>query len=268
MILINECERLHLVPKFYGMSLRSSSLIPFAAIWLLAACNTRELEQLRSENDSLRRELETRHNMVAVMHDVESLLDSIDATRDALSANLREGVTYENFTGRLREINEYIKRSQDKISSIEQQLKSSNTEAAAYLMMVDALKGELEIRAGEISNLEKRVAEFEQEKSKLLRTVDIQEAAMTELQVRIASREQELRLLEAKVDEMVKNFQVTEAEAYYARGRAVEEAARRTKLARNKRRETYREALELYKKAFSLGKLEAKENIAELEKKI
>ena len=67
---------------------------------------------------------------------------------------------------------------------------------------------------------------------------------------------------------MVKNFKVSEAEAYYARAQSVEEAARRTKLARHKRRETYREALELYKKAFSLGKTEAKENINQLEKKV
>jgi hypothetical protein len=48
----------------------------------------------------------------------------------------------------------------------------------------------------------------------------------------------------------------------------VEEAAKRTKLAPQKKRDTYKEALELYKKSLSLGKQEAKEKIAELEKKL
>jgi len=37
----------------------------------------------------------------------------------------------------------------------------------------------------------------------------------------------------------------------------VEEAANRTKLAPRKKKETYKEAIELYKKALSMGKTEA-----------
>jgi hypothetical protein len=48
----------------------------------------------------------------------------------------------------------------------------------------------------------------------------------------------------------------------------VEEAANRTKLAPRKKKETLKEAIELYKKALSLGKQEAQARIAELEKKI
>ena len=250
------------------MSLKFPILIVLTGVMMLSSCRSKEVEQLRSENDSLRRELETRHSMVTVMHDVKGLLDSIDASRNMLNANLGEGTTYEKFTDRLRNINDYIKKTQDKIETIEKKLRSSNNEAVAYLMMVDALKGELEIRAGEVHDLEQRVAEFRKENSNLIRTVSLQETEMEELQMRINSRQQELKLLEARVEEMIKNFKVSEAEAYYARGRAVEEAARRTKLAGRKKRETYREALELYKKALSLGKLEARKNISDLEKKI
>jgi len=48
----------------------------------------------------------------------------------------------------------------------------------------------------------------------------------------------------------------------------VEEAANRTKLAPRKKKETLREAVELYKKALSLGKSEAQDNITALEKKL
>jgi hypothetical protein len=98
--------------------------------------------------------------------------------------------------------------------------------------------------------------------------VKLQEAEMADVQAKIEAKQQELSLLEAKVNTLVENFKVSEAEAYYARAKAVEEAARRTKLAPNKKKETYREALELYKKSLSMGKQEAKKNIAALEKKI
>ena len=250
------------------MSQKFAILFVLTGAMLLSSCKSKEIEQLRSENDSLRHELETRHSIVSVMNDVKGLLDSIDASRNVMNTHLGEGTTYENFTNRLSNINDYIKKTQDKIETIEKELKASNNEAVAYLMMVDALKGELEIRAGEVRDLEQRVAEFQKENSNLIRTVSLQKSEMGELQMRINSRQQELKLLEAKVDEMVKNFKVSEAEAYYARGRAVEEAARRTKLAGRKKRETYKEALELYKKAHSLGKLEARKNITELEKRI
>lgn len=46
------------------------------------------------------------------------------------------------------------------------------------------------------------------------------------------------------------------------RAPAVEETARRTRLAPQKWRETYREALELYKNSVSLGKQEARTDIS------
>jgi hypothetical protein len=52
----------------------------------------------------------------------------------------------------------------------------------------------------------------------------------------------------------------------YAQGQALEIAAARTKLAPRKKKETQREALELYKQSYSLGKQEAKFKIDELEK--
>ncbi|MCE2996970.1 MAG: hypothetical protein LW863_15325, partial [Flammeovirgaceae bacterium] len=61
---------------------------------------------------------------------------------------------------------------------------------------------------------------------------------------------------------------VNEADSYFTRAAAIEEAANRTKLAPKKKKNTYKEAIELYKKALSLGKQEAQAKITELEKKI
>jgi hypothetical protein len=135
-------------------------------------------------------------------------------------------------------------------------------------MMVEALKDELHIRASEIETLESQVINFKKEKKGLVHTVKLQETELVEMRSQLTTKQQELSFIEAKVDEMVDNFKVTEAEAYYARAQAVEEAAKRTKLAPQKRKETYKEALELYNKAFSLGKTEAQEKITELQKKL
>ena len=61
---------------------------------------------------------------------------------------------------------------------------------------------------------------------------------------------------------------VNEADQYFARAQAIELAANRTKLAPRKKKETFKEAIELYKKALSLGKAEAQAKISELEKRI
>ena len=102
----------------------------------------------------------------------------------------------------------------------------------------------------------------------MIQTVKLQQDQMTDLQSQVATKQEELALLQAKVDEMIENFKVTEAEAFYARAKSVEEAARRTRLAPHKKRETYREAIELYKKALSLGKKEAQANIDALATKV
>jgi uncharacterized protein YukE len=237
-------------------------------ILFLSGCQSKEIEKLRSENDSLRQQLETRYSAVVVMRDVAGLLDSIDDSRNVLKTDLDKGTSYENFSARLQSINQYVKRSEDKITDIQKKLRSAKGESAAYLMMVDALKGELEIRAVEIQKLEATVATFQEENKGLIQTVKLQDTEMSSMRTNIETKQQELSLLEAKVDEMVEAFKVSEADSYFSRAQAIEEAANRTKLAPKKKKETYKESLELYKKSLSLGNTKAQSKIDLLEKKI
>ena len=240
----------------------------FIILVLLAGCNTKEIARLQVENDSLRNELASRYNVLTNLTDVRGLLDSIDANRNSLRTNLSEGTSYEEFTTRLKDINEFVKMSEEKISLIQNALKNSKHEASAYLMLVDALKSEVQLRVDEIVTLEEEVTRFKAENEGLLQAIKMKEDEVKDINIKISEKQQELLLLEARIEAMVNSFKVTEADAYYARARAVEEAAKRTKLAPQKKNDTYREALELYKRALSLGKQEAKEDIADLEKRI
>lgn len=234
----------------------------------LAGCNNKELTRLQLENDSLRNELATRQNVLTSLKDVRVLLDSIDANRNSLRSNLSEGTSYEEFSTRLKDINEFVKMSEEKIGLIQNALKNSKHEASAYLMLVDALKSEVQIRVEEIVKLNEEVDKYKEENQGLLDQIRLKENEVNNINIKITEKQQELLLLEARIEAMVNSFKVTEADAYYARARAVEEAAKRTKLAPNKKRETYKEALELYKRSLSLGKQEAKTDIANLEKKL
>ena len=261
-------ERLIFVfdPNLMRLKLATPSL--FILIVFLAGCNTKELARLQNENDSLRNELDSRHNVLASLKDVRGLLDSIDANRNSLRSNLSEGTSYEEFSTRLKDINEFVKMSEEKIVMIQTALKNSKHEAAAYLMLVDALKSEVQLRVDEIVKLEEEVTKYKDENHGLMQAIKLKEDEVKNINIKISEKQQELLLLEARIEAMVNSFKVTEADAYYARARAVEEAARRTKLAPHKKKETYKEALELYKRSFSLGKQEAKVDIANLEKKL
>lgn len=250
------------------MTLKILPALIFVLLTSLAGCNTQELARLQSENDSLRNELTSGANVLTNLKDVRGLLDSIDANRKSLRTNLSEGTSYEEFTTRLKGINEFVKMSEEKINLIQNSLKNSKNEASAYLMLVDALKGEVQIHVAEIGTLKEEVAKYKAQNEGLLEEIKLKEDEVKDINIQISEKQQELLVLEGRIAAMVKNFKVTEADAYYARARAVEEAANRTKLAPAKKRETYREALELYKRALSLGKAEAKEDIQKLEAKL
>ena len=233
---------------------------------LLVGCNSEEIARLRTENEALKKELQNHQAFNTVIRHANEILDSIDISRKLLRSELKNGTSQTiEFSERLREIHQYVKLSEAKISNIEKELRSSRNEAFAYLMMVDALKGEVGIRDGEVQQLESTVATFQNENIDLRDSVKFQGTMVADMHTSIEQKQQHLSSLESKVHQLEKEFKLTEAEVYYARARLIEEAARRTKLAPQKKRQTYTEALELYRKAFSLGKEEARQHITELQ---
>lgn len=248
------------------MSPKLLYLIAIPAI--LFSCGTNEKEVLQSQVDSLQTELEKSHKTAQTLAEIGVLLDSIDETRQLLRINLVEGTPYDDYTGRMNDLNEYIRNTTDKISNLERTLQSSEANAGAFAKTIRQLKAELAVKGKEMTFLQEQVEKFRNENENLIITVDLQDAEIADKQAQIESRSQELALIEARVQELMIHSKVSEADAYYTRAEAIEIAANRTRLAPRKKKETMREALELYKKALSLGKNEAQAKITQLERRL
>ena len=235
---------------------------------IIAGCVPKEeADKLQAENDSLRNELITSQNMLYTFKDVSSLIDSIDISRNELRVNIVEGTPYNDYTERLREINNYIKRSEEKISALEKKLKTSRHESGAYEMMVAALKDELSIARDEITALETRVTQIMKDNTDLNKTVKFQQASLEDAQLQLDAKFEEVKAFEVQIKELTDKLEISEANANFAQGQALETAARKTKLAPKKKRNTYKLALEFYHKAHAAGHPQAAARIKELEKK-
>jgi chromosome segregation ATPase len=231
-------------------------------------CGGAENEKLRSQVDSLKVELETSHQMATTLQEVGVLMDSIDANRQLLRVNMVEGTTYDDYKSRMKDINNYVRDTQKKIEDLERALKKSKGGANAFAATIKKLKADLEGKNKEIADLQSQVDKYRNENQNLIQTVSLQEAELLDQDQKIQEKQQELALIEARIQELMIQSKVSESDSYFARAAAVEEAANRTKLAPRKKKETLKEALELYKKALSLGNTEAQAKIDELQKKV
>jgi chromosome segregation ATPase len=234
---------------------------------LMVACGAKEKAELQTRVDSLSIELQNAQRMANTLVEVGTLMDSIDASRNMLRMDMVEGTTYEDYTSRMQELNRYVKETERKIDDLEQALQKSQGATSTYAKQIKKLKADLDARNKEIVVLQETVEKYRNENQNLVNLAEMQSAEIADKEIQIQTKEQELALIEARIQELMIQSKMTEADAYYARAEAVEEAANRTKLAPKKKKETLLEALELYKKALSLGKQEAQAKITELENK-
>lgn len=240
--------------------------LPVAA--MLVGCGSQEKEQMQARIDSLQTELQASQKMAKTLTEVGVLLDSIDASRQLLRVNMVEGTTYDDYQERMKEINGFIRDSQRKIEDLEKSLSKSKANEGAFAKNIRALKEQLRAETTKVAELQEQVEKYRNENENLITTVGMQEKELVDKQTEIEQKNEELAYIETRIQELMIQSKVSEADAYFARAQAVEEAANRTRLAPKKKKETLREAVELYKKALSLGKEEAQAKIDELEKRI
>lgn len=235
-----------------------------ALVAFLMSCENKEEKRLQSQVDSLRTELQVSQQTAQQLEEVGSLIDSIDASRQLLRADVVEGTSYKDYKARLVSINQHIQETQNKIAELESKVKKNNASTAS----IRRLKNELELSSQQITALQQEVERIQGENVALSRQVSQRDSVLTLNNETIKMREQDVASLETKVEEINASSKASQADLYFAQAQALETAADRTKFAPRKKKETQREALELYKLSLSLGKVEAQQKVDELEKDI
>ncbi len=249
--------------------MKNSPVLLFIALLFLFSCvSKKENDQVLMENEELKAELTRAQMAVSTLEEVGSLIDSIDKARNALQLELEGGTDYEDYLQRMKDINSYVSDTEAKITALESELNKSSTNNQAYVRTINKLKADLAGKTQEIANLQTSVETYKKENTDLINTVDLKESEIADLEKNITVKMEELTLIENRIQELMKKSQMSEADANYALGEALEEAANRTKLAPKKKKETLKEAIEYYKKSLAFGREDAQTKIDELEKKI
>ena len=238
-------------------------ILAVPVVMMLISCDKKEKEALQAQNDSLRTELTSSQATAATLQEIGGLIDSIDASRQLLRTDVVEGTSYSDYKSRLQGINSHIKETQSKIAELEKGLKSAK---GSYAITIKRLKADLELSTQQISALQGEVEKMRGENQQLAMTVTQRDSVINTKLETIKMREQDVATLEAKVEEVNAASKASQADLYFAQAQALEVAAKRTHFAPRKKKETQREALELYKLSLSLGKSEAQTRIDELTK--
>jgi hypothetical protein len=204
-------------------------------LFIFTSCDQRKINDLQSSNDSLRQQLKQMN------------ADSAQTTQYV------DPMSQKTFSSRVEYIHYLLKASEKEVKLLTDELHATNDSSFAYEMMVYSLQDEVGIRDGELHAMNAKMVD---KSSKY-------EVALASMRKEIDTREKELAQLELSIAELKR---INTAEAYYNKAQTVEHSARRMTFAFKKKRETLREALELYQKSFTLGKKEAEKNVLALKK--
>lgn len=234
----------------------------------LSGCDSKEKMRLQTQVDSLRKDAEHNRILSQILGEVGTLLDSIDLNRDILKTEMAEGTSFSDYGDRLRSINVHIRDTKQKIIDLEQTLSNTRSSNKGYLATLKRLRSDLEASTLQVAALQKEVETIRAENLALVEQNNRQIIELAEKAEIIKMKENDFAALEAKTNEITAQAKTNQADLYFAQAQALETAAQRTRFAPKKKKDTQREALELYKVALSLGKLEAQKKIEELQKVI
>ena len=243
-------------------------ILALPVVGLLWSCDTQEKTRLQAQVDSLNTQLQASQATAQSLEEVGSLIDSIDASRRLLRTDVVEGTSYKDYSSRLKSINEHIRQTEAKIAELEKANKNAKASTSGYSATIKRLRNDLELSTQQIAALQTEVERMRGENQTLAMTVNQKDSLLNQSGETIRMREQDVANLETKVQEINNQAKMTQADMYFAQAQALETAAQRTKFAPKKKKETKREALELYKLSLSLGKSEAQPKIEELEKEV
>lgn len=231
---------------------------------LLFSCDRKEKTRLQAKVDSLSTELQASQQVEEQMREVNSLIDSIDASRKILRANVVEGTSYDSYSNRLKDINQYIKDTQNKIAELEKTAKNANGLSAT----IRRLKADLGLRSQEVAALQMEVSKMRNENKSMAAAIAQKDSTLLVKEDVIKVREADIVAFEASMRDTNEKNKVAMADMYFNQAKAMEVVADRTNFAPRKKKQAMRDAIELYKISLSLGKTEAQERINVLEKEL
>ncbi len=240
-------------------------ILAFGLAAALSSCGTKERTQLQLKVDSLNYALTESKKAEVAINEVGIMLDSIDANRHALRVNIVGGISYADYISRLKDINTNIKESQAKLAALETNLKNTKGASAATIRR---LKTDLDARSQEIVALQMDVVTLREQNRNLFANGNMKDSIISSKDEVIKLKNADVASLEGLVQDINDQNRIKVANLYFAQAQALEVAANRTKFAPRKKKETRREALELYKLSFSLGNMDAEAKIQALEKEL
>jgi hypothetical protein len=232
---------------------------------LLFSCDTKEKTRLQTKVDSLSVELQANKKVEATLNEVGVMLDSIDAQHKVLRVKMAAGTSYADYITRLRDINTYMQNTQTKLNELE---KSKDNEKGVASNTVRRLRTDLDLRSKEIVALQLDIATLREQNRALIANSSRKDSILSSKDEIIRLKNADIASLEGLVSDINDQNRMKVAGLYYAQAQALESAAQRTKFAPRKKKETRREALELYKLALSMGNSEAQARIDILEKEL
>jgi hypothetical protein len=235
------------------------------AATILFGCGNTERAQLKLQIDSLNTIVTQNAEAEATLDEVGILLDSIDASRNSLNQTIVEGMSYANYIERLKRINSHIEESQAKIVTLEDRLKTSKNVSTSTIRR---LKADLDNRSAEIVELQIQVAELRQNNDSQFMRLLKKDSIISSKDEVIRLESESLASLESLVKDIAEQNRIKVANLYFNQAQALETAADRTQFAPRKKKETRREALELYRLSLSMGNVNAQEKIDKLEKQL
>lgn len=237
---------------------------------ILSSCGVpqEEHDKLKSELESTQFELENSQKYVTALQDVSVLMDSIDAARDQLNTNIENGTSPDDYVTRMKNIQDYIKQTEQKIDVLQRELSVSDKSKNTYAGQIAKLRKELSAKQDEIEEFKSKVDEVTLRNAELITKLSSRDSLLLEKEGMIAEKKKELAEIEARIEELLASSKMSEADFYFSRAETIEETANRTKFAGKKKKETLKEALTLYEVALNMGRNDAQERIDELQKKI
>ncbi len=228
-------------------------------ILFIAACvPKKEHEQLKAEYEALNQakaeEEVLLNQMDEKMDSIGILLDSIEVQEEGIMLNLESGIKYDDYVARLAQIQDYMQRTNNELKQLEDALVASENDNKVYRNIVASYKKMIAEKDETISQLQEKIATYEEEKVALVRTVDLQNDELSELQDQVTMQQDEISRLSEDLDTSQDETVKVRAEKFFSLAQSTEALADKTSgfLNGKKKKAYYRQAYDYYKQAFEL----------------